>query len=460
MIFYIILLCLHACHCVTVTRDELFDFAKGEVVCRNTCTCRSPTATFFHLPEDGKCRSANETGCSLNVDGYTNDVPLITQSMLNKREFRITKDGGNLCPNTFEASSVRMLALTDSWEVVPTFMSNLFSYSIPNVKEVNVTFHTVWSGLLIKLEVKCKASNGNEYTPRENCVLFKYEGTATYPLTLSSFAPVSSTTPEPTVSKIATTTTATTTTTTTTTIPTTTKASTETNTNFKKSTKVTHASLETTTPVTNYSETSIPLSPTTGTSKDHNNNRDIAMAAAIAATVILILVTIIIILICYKKKLDRRSSKRKVAYTKTNIDENIYDKVNKKEEDKKKGENEVIEFPNITYGNKINLYAKVRDESDEQKIQKQDSHYYNTNDINKNSNYYNVFGEKEASHVDNKPVNATNVSHYDQIWSNNDEDKKNVESRKTDHGDDNSNQDDVDDEENTYIVTGGLNHNI
>ncbi|XP_057296206.1 uncharacterized protein LOC130625153 isoform X2 [Hydractinia symbiolongicarpus] len=271
MIFYVMLLCLQTCHCVTVIRGKLFDTAKEGTTCTNTCTCPSPTATFLNLPGDGKCIGANETGCSLSVDGYTTDVPLITQSMLNKTEFQITKDGGNLCPNmlgTHEASSVRMLALTDQWEVVPTFMSNSIIYSIPNVEEVKVMFHAVWSGLLIKLEVKCKASNGKEYTPRENCVLFKYEGTATYPLDLLSFTPVSSTTPEPTVS--------------------TTTATTQQKLSTIVSKSNTNATPANSTPVTSFStnnnETSIPLSPTTGTSKDHNKNRDIAMAAGIAVT--------------------------------------------------------------------------------------------------------------------------------------------------------------------------------
>ncbi|XP_057296542.1 uncharacterized protein LOC130625457 [Hydractinia symbiolongicarpus] len=245
MIFYIIMLCLHTCHCITVARGERIETAKGGVAaCRNTCTCRSPSATFFYVRGEEKCIGANGTGCLLTVDGYTTDVPLITQKMVNKTMFRITKDGGNLCPNTLDtngASSVRMLALTDQWEVVPTFMSNSILYSIPIVKEVMVNYHAVWPGLLIKLEVRCKASNGNEYTLRENCVLFKYEGTATYPLTLSSFAPITTTATTP-VTETKTTTETTTTKTTTKTATTTTTETT----NLNKKAKENSSSASTT----------------------------------------------------------------------------------------------------------------------------------------------------------------------------------------------------------------------
>lgn len=64
MIVYIILLCLHTCRCTIVTRGEKIEIAKGGTVCRNTCTCESPTATFYHLPDDEKCMAADETaGC-------------------------------------------------------------------------------------------------------------------------------------------------------------------------------------------------------------------------------------------------------------------------------------------------------------------------------------------------------------------------------------------------------------
>ncbi|XP_057297391.1 uncharacterized protein LOC130627828 [Hydractinia symbiolongicarpus] len=139
MILYLVLLYVYACQSQEVTRLEAGDHIKGKSWC-NSCICPASHTTYYNLRGDEQCINANGIGCFLKVDGYTTDVPLITHSMINKTDFRITKDGGNLCPTmfgTYEASSVRMLALTDRWENFQTFMSNLSSYSIPNVKEVS-----------------------------------------------------------------------------------------------------------------------------------------------------------------------------------------------------------------------------------------------------------------------------------------------------------------------------------
>lgn len=58
------------------------------------------------------------------MNGYATDIPMITQSVIHKTEFKITKEEGRLCSSTFKALSVRTSALKDNWQEVSITMAN------------------------------------------------------------------------------------------------------------------------------------------------------------------------------------------------------------------------------------------------------------------------------------------------------------------------------------------------
>ncbi|XP_057296207.1 putative uncharacterized protein DDB_G0291608 [Hydractinia symbiolongicarpus] len=427
MIFYIILLYLRTCHNEIVTRFQHGDQIKATTFCREgNCKCGSSSATYYNFPGDEKCIHATDTECALKVVGDATNVPMITQSMLHHTELKITKEGENFCSSAFRASSVRILALANNWQEVPMFFANSISTKL-KIQELTVQFRTIWPGLLIKLEVKCKESNEREYTPRENCVLFKYEGTATYPLNLTSFEASSLTTAGPSIL-------------TTTHGPAASTTTSQFSTVSNNKIKGPDTSSETYAPSisspTTHSKPLMSLSPSVEKSKE---NKEVAMATGIATAVILILVVAIIILIYYKKKLDRRNTS--TTYTETNIEEINYDQINQKQEgEEKEGQRNKVEFSNQTYGYKIDISTNVEHENNVHETQKRESHYYNTNELMSNSNYYNMIGGKEMPRDDNKPMNknnAENVKEYEEIWDNNIINNKRVgnqENNKNNHG--------------------------